>query len=244
MRALSAAELLHVWERGVGQSPVQRALILFVLAAEETPVEQLAELSIGQRDGHLLALREQTFGPHLASVATCPACGDQIEFHVEADDIRARSEPEPKAELHLAHADYNVEFRLPTSLDLTSLDPAADVETNRRHILQGCVTTARQAGREVAVADLPEEVTAAIARRMAEADPQADVQLALACPACRHNWQTQFDIVSYFWAEIHAWASRMLREIHTLACAYGWGESEVLALTPRRRQAYLELIGS
>jgi hypothetical protein len=33
----------------------------------------------------------------------------------------------------------------------------------------------------------------------------------------------------------------MLREVDTLAAAYHWAEADILALSPRRRQAYLEL---
>jgi hypothetical protein len=33
-----------------------------------------------------------------------------------------------------------------------------------------------------------------------------------------------------------------LRDVHELASAYGWRESEILALSPQRRQAYLELV--
>ena len=43
---------------------------------------------------------------------------------------------------------------------------------------------------------------------MAEADPQADVQLELNCHACAHTWASPFDIVSFFWREIDAWAQR------------------------------------
>jgi hypothetical protein len=75
---------------------------------------------------------------------------------------------------------------------------------------------------------------------MAEVDPQADVQLAMACPACSHEWQLTFDILSFFWNEINAWASRILDEVHTLASAYGWREADILALSPHRRQLYLE----
>jgi hypothetical protein len=208
------------------------------------PAEQLARLSIGRRDAELLALREQTFGPDLDCHTICPACAQEIEFHVDAVDIRAGSKAGPMEALHLTHADYGVEFRLPAGLDLASLDPAADPETNRRRLLHRCVITARRAGMEVSAAELPAEVETAVAQRMAEADPQADVRLALACPQCQHAWQAPFDIVSYLWAEIHAWASRLLREIHSLASAYGWSEADVLALSPWRRQAYLELIES
>jgi len=243
MRALSAAEFLDVWEHGLAQSPAQRALTLLALACTETSVEQIGQFSISQRDANLLALREQTFGSQLASITICPACEEQLQFHVGTADIRATSsKAELAAPLYLTHADYHVEFRLPTSLDLASLDPTGDLETNRQHLLQRCVIAAQREGMEIAAAQLPTEVGTAIAQRMAAADPQADVQLALACPKCQHAWKAPLDIVSYFWSEIDAWASRLLREVHALASAYGWRESEVLALSPWRRQVYLELI--
>ena len=78
--------------------------------------------------------------------------------------------------------------------------------------------------------------------RMAQADPQANIQLALGCPACGHSWLALFDIVGFFWREIDTWARRVLRDIHTLALAYGWSEAEILALSPWRRQFYLEMV--
>jgi hypothetical protein len=50
-----------------------------------------------------------------------------------------------------------------------------------------------------------------------------------------------FDIEEYFWVEVAARAMRILREIHILARAYGWREADILAMSTRRRQAYLEL---
>jgi uncharacterized protein YbaR (Trm112 family) len=242
MRALSAAELFEVWERGQGQSAAQRALLLLALACEETPPEHLARLSIGRRDSDLLALRKQTFGPELVSMVACPACGSQLEFRLHADDIRANPFEESDALLRVSEGEHEIAFRLPTSLDLATLDPSAGVEKNRRHLLERCVISATRAGSEMAASDLPGSAILAIAQRMSELDPQADVQLALACPQCEHKWQTPLDIVSYFWSEINAWAQRILREIHSLASAYGWRETDILALSAWRRQAYLELI--
>lgn len=242
MRALSAADLLTAWERGLSQSLAQRALTLLAMGCAETPIERLAQFSVGQRDMLLLALREQTFGSQLASIATCPACAAHLELLVNAADIRSPPWEDLDQILEVAHTDYIVQFRLPNSLDLATLDPAMDGETIRQQLLQRCVLTAQCADKEIATAELPADVGAAIAQGMAEADPQADVQVALACPQCHHAWQTPLDIVSYFWTEIHAWASRILREVHALASAYGWSEADVLALTPYRRQAYLEMI--
>lgn len=243
MRALSAGELLTVWEHGVSQRPSQRALSLLAVAcADDAPPAQLARLSLGQRDQRLLSLREQTFGPHLAAISACPACSEVLEFTVNAADIRIAPAPEPAETIHLAYAGFDLQFRLPDSLDLATMDPSADRQTNSRHLLRRCLTSARRAGDEIPAEDLPPEVVTAVSERMAEADPQADVQLDLACPQCQHRWNGPFDIVSFFWSEINALALRLLHDIHALASAYGWSEAAILALAPARRQAYVDLI--
>ncbi len=37
-------------------------------------------------------------------------------------------------------------------------------------------------------------------------------------------------------------AERLLREVHTLARAYGWSEGAILELGSARRERYLELV--
>ena len=91
---------------------------------------------------------------------------------------------------------------------------------------------------------LPRELQDGIALAMAQADPQADLQLALRCPDCGHEWQPPFDIARFLWQELHGWALHLLREVDTLAQAYHWAEADILAMSPRRRQAYLELCAS
>ena len=68
------------------------------------------------------------------------------------------------------------------------------------------------------------------------------MQLDLTCPACGHAWQTAFDIAAFVWRELDDWAERTLHEIHVIASAYGWTESEILELGARRRQTYVEMI--
>ena len=87
---------------------------------------------------------------------------------------------------------------------------------------------------------LPETVITVLAKYMVECDPQAEVQLDLSCPACGYCWKMMFDIVSFFWSEICAQARRLLREVHTLARAYGWREADILSLSTARRHFYLE----
>ena len=88
-----------------------------------------------------------------------------------------------------------------------------------------------------------EALEAALARTVAECDPQADIDLELTCPACGAQWRTPFDITGFLWRELEAWAMRTLRETHLLASAYGWSEADILALSAWRRQHYLDLVG-
>jgi uncharacterized protein (UPF0212 family) len=244
MRPLTAQELLDVWERGLALLPVQRALALLAAACPETPPEALARESVGRRDGRLLSLREWTFGPRLVSLAVCPACGERLETAFDVADIRVEEMGEGTEPLSLAAAGCELTFRLPNSLDLAVLGGEKDVDGARRRLLGRCLLSARNPeGKAVAVQDLPPVALQAVAERMAAADPQGDVQLALQCPACGHAWQAVFDIVSFFWTEVDAWARVLLREIHVLASAYGWREADILALSPWRRRSYLELIG-
>jgi hypothetical protein len=241
MHTLSASELLMVWERGRDQQPFQRAVALLAAANPELTPTALAELSIGERDAALLTLREWTFGPRVASIADCPSCGTCLDLAFDIADIRTeeRSPPETVA---LSVAGYELRFRLPTSADIAAL--AAEQGNQRQHLLRRCLIEVRHAGADCDGDQLPQKVEAALLEHMAAADPQADVQLALTCPNCSQHWQAPFDIVSFFWSEIDVWAYATLREIHTLASAYGWREADILALSPRRRRIYLELIGT
>src|ERR1700730_4652066 len=99
MRALSATELLKVWESGRSQVPLQRALTMLAAACPEASPDSLASLTIGQRDQRLLELREVMFGSEVTGVTDCPACGENIELNFKCSDIHPTAEPEPPTEL-------------------------------------------------------------------------------------------------------------------------------------------------
>ncbi|HKI06204.1 MAG TPA: phage baseplate protein, partial [Thermoanaerobaculia bacterium] len=190
----------------------------------------------------------------LVSVTDCPACNERLETAFDVADIVADTVADTVADncvpqdaweepLSLGVADLELSFRLPNSLDLAALAEDKDLDGARRRLLGRCLLTARNAeGQEVPLDRLPETALQAVSGRMAEADPQGDVELGLSCPACGHAWRAAFDIASFFWTEIDAWARVLLHEIHLLASAYGWREADILALSPWRRRAYLELI--
>jgi hypothetical protein len=78
--------------------------------------------------------------------------------------------------------------------------------------------------------------------RLAECDAGAEVLLDLVCPTCEHTQQLPFDIATFFYKEISWQAQNLMREVHSLARAYGWHEAEILSMSARRRQFYLEMV--
>lgn len=256
MCSLAASELLRVWEQGLAQRPSQRALALLAVAWPERPTENLARLSIGQRDRLLLGLRESMFGPVLNSVTACPVCQERLDLSIQISEIRVEGEPalpgssEAAPDLTVEAQGYQVRFRLPNSLDMIIIDREAtslkEVGAARAFLFRRCLVSISHGSAPVdMVADpeLPEGVMDAVLERMAQADPQAEILLSLTCPACQHHWQAPFDILAFFWKEINAWAYRTLEEVHLLALSYGWSEAECLALNPWRRRIYLEMLG-
>ncbi len=94
MRGLLAQELLYIWETGLQQHLVDRALTILAMALPEMPRNELLALSVGQRDAQLLAIRERTFGSQLAGFAECPACQERLGFVFDAADILAMQQIE------------------------------------------------------------------------------------------------------------------------------------------------------
>jgi hypothetical protein len=230
---LYEADLIGIWERGVGLRPARLALAL--LAAEpDVDAAAAPQWTVGERDSRLLDLRERALGPRLALVATCPACEERVEAALEVGDLRVEGGGSLEARLHFEAGGRRLVARLPTAGDLVAIEQAEDVESARRDLLERCLLDGDDD-------PLDERVVAAAAARMAEADPQADIRLALSCPACGADWEEQFDPVSFFWQELDAWALHFVRDVHELASAYGWSEADVLALPPARRRLYLEL---
>jgi hypothetical protein len=243
MRHLSARDLVGVWESGVDLHPVDRALILLAAACPEHTRDELAAFSVGQRDARLLALREQTFGPSMQGFSECPRCTERLEFEMAVADIQTAGEVAGEEARELVADGLKLWFRLPDSRDLAAVVESRDPVSARNLLARRCVLRASRGGKLVDDFELSTELISRLARRMAECDPQAEVLLDLRCPTCEHGWLESFDIVTFFWAELTTWVRRLLREVHTLALAYGWREADILNMSARRRRFYLEMAG-
>jgi hypothetical protein len=215
---------------GRALSPAYRALALLAAASGKS-VAELSELPLGRRDELLLTMREWAFGPDLACVTACPTCEERLETIIPCEQIRC----EPPAGLNSIEVDgYSVRLRPPATADLLAAERADPDEVNGV-ILARCSDLSH---------DAPPSVADAVIDGMKAADPQAQVELTLDCPACLYHWTALFDILPFFWKEIDVWARRTLQDIHLLASAYGWTQSEVLALTAARRRTFIEMVSA
>jgi len=243
MRALSAWEILDVWERAGAAHPVDRALALLGAAMPETPRDEAAALPLGARDALLLRLRQATFGEALQGSAECPDCSARVEFELRCGDLIAGAGAAGGAGLAEVGVDgYSVRARPACSLDVAAIASDPHVETARQALLARCTVQATREGQPVAVSDLPDRVREAVAAAMLDADPYAEILLDLRCPACHRRWQGLLDIGCLFWAEVASRAQRLLFEVHLLARAYGWREADILGMSAARRAAYLQMV--
>lgn len=247
---LTDNDVLNLRESGQHRSSVEQALMILSVVYPDMTWQQLAALSIGERDARLLAVRERTFGSLLDVFTTCPKCQQELELRLTTTKLRF-SIPDGMQDaghgISTVIGDLTVQYRLPDSTDLEAVAACKDIDAARRLLLDRCVLEIQNdAGdQRQPIAKHEETFTSAfetaLARQMAEQDPQAEVLLNLQCVECKHEWQTLFDIATFFWSELEAHAKRLLNEIYILARAYHWREQDILALTPVRRRWYLEM---
>ncbi|MFC3677427.1 hypothetical protein [Ferrovibrio xuzhouensis] len=244
MQGLTARQLLEVWEQGEVRHPLDRALMILSAAAglQATSATwgSLADLSIGERNHRLLELRAATFGPAIAVATACPACGMPLEFTIDSRMLVEAAPPAEAKPLRLQSDGLDLVLRLPTSRDLASLVQDAGMAGDPRdRLVRRCVVDGMTPDDPPA---LSEDVLRALSALLAEADPLADILFALSCPKCEQQSHQPLDVAAFFWAEIVAQARRILAEVDALARVYHWPEADILALEPRRRQAYLERV--
>lgn len=240
---LSSGQVLAVWEQGQAQDPVERALTILSAAYPDLSRDELASLSIGRRDGRLLAVHESLFGSALRSYAECPECGAPLEFTLDAGELRRDQAPEGEQLLDVSLGSTRLRCRPPNSRDLEAALRAESGATARRALSERCVVSASADGAPVAVPSLSDDNISTIAAAIAAADPQADTVLSLTCAECGHAWELLVDMLSFVWTELRALARHLLQQVHALAWAYGWREADILAMSDVRRRRYIEMAG-
>jgi len=233
MRVIADSELLDLWESAVFRHPIDRAILILGAALPDRSYDALADWPLGRRNRAIAKLHGACFGYEAHGWTSCPDCGEKLEFELDwrilAPEIGELASDESIIVNERA-------FRLPTSRDLASMAKHRDPGQAVAQLVDDCLLNPRDT-----TAWSPAELDE-IGERMLQTDPVAETRLSLVCPDCAYAWEETVDIAGFVWEEIEAKAKLILTQIHYLASAYGWAESEILSLSANRRARYLEMI--
>lgn len=234
MQPLSNSDLLTLWEQGLGLHPLDQGLLALSAALPEVPPEGVADWPLGRRNRSLIELHRACFNSNLQAWASCNRCGEKMEFELDAANLVGKAAADTACSSAITVKGHS--FRIPTSRDLAQVAQERDPQAAAICLIERC----RNDGGEPPLwseADLDE-----IGEALAQADPLAETQISLRCPACNSEWVEAVDLATFVWSEIDARAKRLVWEIHALASAYGWTETEILSLTEARRNLYLGMV--
>jgi hypothetical protein len=223
---------------------------LAVLAAcSGDTLDSLARLSLGERDRRLLRLRRALFGRRAEGESRCEACGERLDVSFDIGELLAATRGiDEEAERQVREVDgvndrrfvefdasgMTVRLRAADSGDIAAAVDDPDPELT---VLTRCVEQVET------ISDLLRDsrVREALAAKLTEIDPAAEITLSATCPHCGASCDTPFDPAGFLLSEIVAYTDRLVDEVDQLARIYGWSEADILSLGPRRRRRYLEL---
>jgi hypothetical protein len=238
--AVTEEQLLRAWEATLAERPARRAAALLA-DCNDTDAATVARWSMAERDAALFDLRQAVFGREAAAVTHCPSCGEQMEALLDLSRLRPASTPADDAVTTIEG--FAVRIRMPNTDDLVSISTLGDERAALAALVARCVESVHSpAGLDVPFTEAPAGVTDAIRAHLADRLDAIGAELSLTCASCRATFRVPFDIAGFLLRELDVWAGRLIREVHALARAYGWDESTIMRLSPRRRRAYLDLV--
>ncbi|MFO1063075.1 MAG: hypothetical protein U0892_04280 [Pirellulales bacterium] len=231
-------QLLQVWERAYASSSVERVVHLSALACPALSVEEILDLPIGVRDGRLIALRQSLFGDQVESTVTCSACSSKLELSFDLTPMTEAARAVSDTTFTSNWKSSTVMLRCPTTRDVLLIDRTdADSAPN---LIRQCIIDCAD---DIALDCVQDEsFRRAFTESIQQRDPLGLIEFNMTCSECRAAFTTVFDISRFLWTELDAWCRKLMTDIHSLARAYGWTESEVLNLGPWRRQVYLNMV--
>ena len=196
------------------------------------------EMLVGDRDFLLLKVCELAGTGTVYATLACPspACGRPMDVPLALADIPIEERPAAKRVLTRdVDGRGRLEFRLPTGGDQEALAGRAGNPAVVDELLARCVV------------QLPDSMTLAeaapwVEEAMSQAAPRLELEIEARCPECGAAVSADVDIVAFLLSELAGDPNAIRQEVHVLAWHYHWPESEILALTPRSRRRYIDLI--
>jgi hypothetical protein len=192
-------------------------------------------------DRALLELHLERHGDRLGAFVICPECEERLELALSISALLASFRSSARPPQRLSTGAWELELRRPTLADLRRAAAAPEQARGAEELGRACVVSARRGGRTVRVDRLPRRVITAVEDRLTELDPAGE-PVELTCPSCTLQWSESLEITELVVNELESDARSLLAEVHALASAYGWSESEIVALPASRRREYVSMV--
>jgi hypothetical protein len=233
MSLRTRAGLLAAWEATVAVPELARGPALVAEAGLADDLDAALDLPLGESAALAARLHADAFGDEVEGLVTCEPCGTVLDVSVPLAEL-----PAPRGDATVVVAPGGeLRVRAPTTRDLLA---ARDSPDPAQALLAACVTGA---GGAPADPDALDEASLALVDDAAEElAGAAAIVVRVACPECGAAVAAPLDVGALLAERVARAAAEALGEVAELAAAFGWSEAEVLALTPLRRRAYVELV--
>lgn len=218
---------------------VTALLQAFLIQLDGTPAEPIELWNLAVSTRHLLLVRiaaalEDTEAFTLQLRCPSDGCRELLEVPLSVTALTALHD-EHAAHSTLTLPGNDVALRRPTGDDLRRWRaiPATDQSGRQQALLRDLTVAGR----------LPDD-PAPLADALEAFDPLLAFAFTMTCPVCGGAAEHALDLEALALARLQARQTRLLRDVHRLARAYGWTEAEILAVPSSRRACYLEFIDS
>lgn len=240
MATAESGWLLHSWEAAAGVAPAARGAVLVAGAGRVSTLDAAVDLPLSELAALAAQVYLEQFQTTLVGLLSCDHCAEDLEVLVPLDQI-ARRGMEPDDAATTAHRNLTlasqqmVQVRVPTTRDLVAVQNHDNAEAA---LLARCVTAADRADLPVAVTDTDR---ALIEHEIEQLAGAAALTVRAQCPECGAKLSAPVDVASLLWERVKQDAPSELAAVADLAAAFGWAEADILAMTARRRDAYLAM---
>lgn len=217
-----AGATVRLWEALAGARPAARGAALLVALGAEPDFSAACERPLSACAATALDELRRRCGDTIDTVVACPDCATLLDVPVDLG--RLAQVPAPT---HALVGDVRV--RAPTTGDLLLAGNSADPVATLRGL---CVEEPGPAE-----LPLPAEVHSAVEQLCGA----AVVGVRAECPNCSATVRAELDLVDLLATGLADQAAAILDAVAQIAAAFGWPESDILALSPLRREYYLTL---
>jgi hypothetical protein len=226
--ASHSARLLEAWDRACAATEVARGAVL----AQQLGLQPVAvAATVARTAASMIELHRTFFGDIAEMIMTCASCGESLEVEVDLAACGAGQSTADRREIVTGAGPMVVR-----ALTITDLIVVRDCIDPVDALLERLVPDG--ADDRAALSADDRELIDAVAQDLAGA---AGTVISARCPGCGALGRSGLDPTALVWERVERWALDQLAVVAALARAYGWSETEVLALSPTRRARYLEL---